>query len=236
MLCHRLSFGPPTADIVQELPLLIVDEYGGGFFDAQPRKKIAPPQGFVLIRDFANGLLLYRRELVVTFRFVVWLVVTLSGWIRMPSCALADGTLARGELLTVVCLAFGLGIGISSCILFVGLLVSSNWGPWLFCAEGAILFSGFCFCYDSADPTSEAARQLSRSRIRSLRRSATVVFSDRFVYAATVLSLAIFLMYSLMRVMANTMVGRSGTCAPDFVPQRQPLDGRFYQPPGLLSS
>lgn len=54
---------PATADIVQELPLLIVDEYGGGFFDAQPRKKIAPPQGFVLVRDFANGLLLYRREL-----------------------------------------------------------------------------------------------------------------------------------------------------------------------------
>lgn len=53
---------PATADIVQELPLLIVDEYGGGFFDAQLRKKIVPPQGFVLVRDFANGLLLYRRE------------------------------------------------------------------------------------------------------------------------------------------------------------------------------
>ena len=53
---------PASADVIQELPLLIVDEYGGGFFDAQPRKKIAPPQGFVLVRDFANGLLLYRRE------------------------------------------------------------------------------------------------------------------------------------------------------------------------------
>ena len=55
---------PATADVLRDLPLIIVDEYGGGFFDDQPRKKIAPPRGFVLVRDFANGLLLYRRGLL----------------------------------------------------------------------------------------------------------------------------------------------------------------------------
>jgi hypothetical protein len=54
---------PATDDVVQNLLFVIIDEYGGGFFDSQPPKKIAPPKNFILLKDFGNGLLLYRREL-----------------------------------------------------------------------------------------------------------------------------------------------------------------------------
>jgi hypothetical protein len=54
---------PATDDVVQNLLFVIIDEYGGGFLDSQPPKKIAPPKNFILLRGFGNGLLLYRREL-----------------------------------------------------------------------------------------------------------------------------------------------------------------------------
>lgn len=54
---------PATDDVVQYLFFVIIDEYGGGFLESQARKKIPPPKNFNLIKDFGNGLLLYRREL-----------------------------------------------------------------------------------------------------------------------------------------------------------------------------
>ena len=52
---------PATGGAIKGLSFLIVDEYGGRFFKLQPRKKVDPPGGFTLARDFGNGLLLYVR-------------------------------------------------------------------------------------------------------------------------------------------------------------------------------
>jgi hypothetical protein len=52
---------PATSDAISGLSFLIVDEYGGRFFSLEPRKKVDPPEGFTLARDFGNGLLLFVR-------------------------------------------------------------------------------------------------------------------------------------------------------------------------------
>ena len=131
----------------------------------------------------------------MTFRFIAWLVMTFSvGYVCLRILWPTAGVL-RGELLTELCLAFGLGIGISSCLLFVCLLVSSNWGPWLFCAEGAILFLGVLFLLRFGRSHERAARHSYKHP--ELEIVPKLHLFRSLVYAATVLSLAVFLMYSL---------------------------------------
>jgi hypothetical protein len=54
---------PAGNDAIRDFSFIIINEYGSGFAGSKPRIKIAPPEGFALVRDFGNGLLLYRAGL-----------------------------------------------------------------------------------------------------------------------------------------------------------------------------
>jgi hypothetical protein len=54
---------PATRQAIRNVSYIIVDEYTGGASNADPDKLIGTPEGFRLVRDFGNGLLLYHAKL-----------------------------------------------------------------------------------------------------------------------------------------------------------------------------
>jgi hypothetical protein len=53
---------PATDQLIHGVSFVIVDRRGGRFSSSQEPTKVDPPKGFILMRNFGNGLLLYRRE------------------------------------------------------------------------------------------------------------------------------------------------------------------------------
>lgn len=131
----------------------------------------------------------------MTFRLVAWLVVTLSLGYVCLRVVWPTASVAGSQLLTMVCLAFGLGIGISSCLLFVCLLVSSNGDAWLFCAEGVTLILGLLFLLRWGRSHGRGTRHPYKPR-PELAIVPPLRLFQVLVYAAAVLSVAVFLMYS----------------------------------------
>ena len=131
----------------------------------------------------------------MTSRLIVWLVMTLSVGYVCLRLLLPRARTSYLNFFTEVCLAFGLGIGVSSCVFFVCLLVSSNGSSWLFFTEGAILSAGSLFLLGFS-------KSFNRRSSRSYEPATNVEslpqlrFFAPLVYATTAFSLAVFLMYS----------------------------------------